>query len=954
MRGVLVLIGLLIGLVVAFLAAWPQLVEVPALREQIAALIKELVGSELRLEGAVRLELLPRPRVTIERAVIGDRVAVGPGPRFSADRIDIDLAVLPLLTGRLEPRGLQLVRPTLILADPVAAAPARLLAVLITGPAAKVDRVDMVDGSVELSGAPPLTVDAIDLDLVRDATGALSIEASMAAAGEPLRVKAQGGPLVLDQPMPLTLAAEAGPEAEATSLSFSGHLRVSRDGTSAEGRVGVDAGHGRLPGWLGGEPWPAAALQGRLSADAQSLRLAELVLTLPEGELHGAATVALDRAMPLELTLSGTSLEMSPGMIRSLDRIVGAAGQGQAGAGTVRVDIASLVWGGGQVRRLAVEAAWSTDDLDVRKVDAVLPGQTALNWRGSGPRPPGSPLDGTLAVQSGDLRGLLAWLGSDPASLPRGGLTSLDLTAQASAGRDRLALANLAARLDASTLAGSAVVDTGARPRIDLDLRIDRLNTALYAPWPEAWPRWRPTLEALDGSLALRVDQISHDVLRGRELLLQGTLDAGRLDLTALRLADLAGASVDLAGVVDLPLAAWDVSGSMALARTAPLQRLLGIAAPLALDRFAPLRLAASSRREAGVTTADLSLAGTGVNASLRGRLAGDPGDGALALTVAADVAETADVLAALGWPAPPEAPGFGRLSTEVTLSREDGPVLARIAAAVGADRLQGEVTIATDGARPRLAGSLELAGLDAGLSSAVYRTLAIPLRFPPGDPWLWPGVWPGQPMSWRWLNAVDLELKVSASRLTDGAEEIGDAGFTVELADGDLDLRDLSLPLAGGLLSGTATLEGRGDLAVLGAELRLEDARVEELAMSAAAGSAIAGELDLHASLLGEGRSIADIVRTLSGEGRLALPRSNLPDLGLEGLSLDGAFTLESGVLAAPLKLSYPGGQGSLDLRLDLPAWILSATLELAGMRRNFIGPPGRIAPAGSDTPAP
>ena len=58
--------------------------------------------------------------------------------------------------------------------------------------------------------------------------------------------------------------------------------------------------------------------------------------------------------------------------------------------------------------------------------------------------------------------------------------------------------------------------------------------------------------------------------------------------------------------------------------------------------------------------------------------------------------------------------------------------------------------------------------------------------------------------------------------------------------------------------------------------------------------------------------------------------------------------------MLAAPLGLRYPGGQGSLDLRLDLPAWILSATLELAGMRRNFIGPPGRIAPAGSDTPAP
>jgi AsmA protein len=421
-----------------------------------------------------------------------------------------------------------------------------------------------------------------------------------------------------------------------------------------------------------------------------------------------------------------------------------------------------------------------------------------------------------------------------------------------------------------------------------------------------------------------------------------------------LRLADLAGASVDLAGVLDLPLAAWDVSGNMVLARTGPVQRLLGIEAPLALDRFAPLRLTASSRREAGVTNADLTLSGTGVRASVRGRLDGDPGDGTLALTVAADVAETRDFLEALGWPAPPDAPSFGRLSTEVSLSREDGPVLVRIAAAVGGDSLQGEATVATDGARPRIAGSLELVGFDAGLFTAGYHTLAIPLGFPRGDPWLWPGVWPDQPMSWSWLNAADVELKVAARQRSDGAAEISHAGFTVELAKGDLGLREVSLPLAGGVLSGTATLEGRGNSAILGAELRLENARIESLAMSAAAGSAITGELDLHASLLGEGRSIADMVRTLSGEGGLALPRSNLPDLGLDDLSLNGAFTLASGVLAAPLELHYPGGQGSLDFRLDLPAWILSATLELAGVRRDFLGPPGRIAPVATGSSAP
>ncbi len=118
MRGFLALTGILVALVVAFLVAWPRLVDVPALRGEMARLLREVGGDELRIDGAMRLELLPLPRVAIERAVIGDRIAAGPGTRFTADRIDVELAPWPLLTGRIEPIGLQLVRPRLELTGP--------------------------------------------------------------------------------------------------------------------------------------------------------------------------------------------------------------------------------------------------------------------------------------------------------------------------------------------------------------------------------------------------------------------------------------------------------------------------------------------------------------------------------------------------------------------------------------------------------------------------------------------------------------------------------------------------------------------------------------------------------------------------------------------------------------------------------------------------------------------
>ena len=155
-------------------------------------------------------------------------------------------------------------------------------------------------------------------------------------------------------------------------------------------------------------------------------------------------------------------------------------------------------------------------------------------------------------------------------------------------------------------------------------------------------------------------------------------------------------------------------------------------------------------------------------------------------------------------------------------------------------------------------------------------------------------------------------------------------------------------------LLSGSATLEGRTDHVILGTQLRLEHAGIESLAKASAMGSAISGQLDLQASLVGEGRSIADIVGTLEGDGRLAMPDAGLPDLGLDGLSLDGAFALNGGILTTSgLGLDYPGGRADLDLRLDLLAWILDATLELGGRQQRFVGPPGRIA-AVADGPAP
>ena len=224
LRGFLVLFGLLLAALVAFVVAWPRLVDESALRAELARLLAEAGGAELRIDGAVRLEILPLPRLAIERAVLGSRAEPSAETRFTADRIDVELAPLALLAGRLEPRGLQLVRPHLALPDSVAALLPALLRGLTRGELADIGRVQIVDGMLVQGGGkgrlPP--VDAIDLRGKRDAMGVFQVDLAAAVAGDPVRLTLKGEPLAPDVPMHLEVRLEAGPRASPATLEFAG------------------------------------------------------------------------------------------------------------------------------------------------------------------------------------------------------------------------------------------------------------------------------------------------------------------------------------------------------------------------------------------------------------------------------------------------------------------------------------------------------------------------------------------------------------------------------------------------------------------------------------------------------------------------------------------------------------------------------------------------------------
>ena len=531
MRGVLVLAGILVALIVAFLVAWPRLVDVPGLRGELARLLHETGGSNLRIDGAVRLELLPLPRVAIERAVIGDRIEVGPGPRFAADRIDVELAPLALLAGRIEPRGLQLVRPRLELTDLSAPLGGALVRALSSGPLAGVRRIDIVDGALRIAVREgsiwPGQYDSVDLMAIREGERAFRVDGSAAVAGEPLRLGLRGEPLAADEPVSLTLRVESGPRTAPAVLEFGGQLTPGPSGPDLGGKLQLSAEQGQLPRWLAADVALSGRAEARLTASPQRVELVDLVVSLAEGQLHGAATLDLAERPTFDLSLDGIGLTATPALIDAGQRLLAAARSRPNLSGRARLQLASLTWRGAPVRRLRVEAGLSAGGSpELHRLDAILPGQAVLSWTAL-PVPAEDILSGQLSLQAGELRPLLTWLGIVETDLPTGGLTSLDLTADATVGPDRFSLRRLRARLDASEIEGSLAFVGSPRPRLDLALVADRLNTALYGAPPPAWVDWQTRLEALDGTIDIAVDQLSHDILRGQGLRLRAALDGG-------------------------------------------------------------------------------------------------------------------------------------------------------------------------------------------------------------------------------------------------------------------------------------------------------------------------------------------------------------------------------------------------------------------------------------------
>ena len=535
-----------------------------ARKPEIAAAIGALIGRDVEIRGPLTLALAWPLRLRAADL----RIAGG----AQAAAVELHVSPPALAIGDIAIEGAHIVEPALT-AEPGATLDPATAANALAAAFAAADslrRLSAVGGRIDYGAGDVME---FDLDLTAEASGdAWLAEGAALWRGIPFE-----GAVRVERPdAGGSAAVRARLESGAASLRFEGAFEGAAPRNGPVNRLGPADRLG-LAGRLvfRGEAQDAAALLGaaatggrmafapadgvRLEADAhiryEDGAFAAEDATLRLGRASASGSLALTPGAPprIELALSGGRLD--------LDALIEDSGASWSGGaedlrfpalgfrGRIGAAFDAVAWRGRIARQAALDIELAENGAVLHRLSGALPGGSEAVL--SGRLPAGAddpPFDGRVEVASDNLRTLLERFGVGTAEVPADRLRRLDLAASVAGGPRSGEIADIAARLDTVTVAGSASWGFASRPVFALALHVDRLDVDAYLP-PDGLARVAEGAPPFDAQLALEFDALSAGGAAMRDVTIDAALDGGAFTLREGRIGDLAGARISATGV---------------------------------------------------------------------------------------------------------------------------------------------------------------------------------------------------------------------------------------------------------------------------------------------------------------------------------------------------------------------------------------------------------------------
>jgi hypothetical protein len=908
------LVYAIIALVVVGIAAvliGPSFVNWTAYKGDIARRLSETTGHEVVIRGEVGVDMLPRPRVSVEDVRVAN-VADGTAEnlaRVAAIRVDVRFA--PLLQGDVRLARVTLVEPRLSLErltdggwnwrkaarqinDASGTPDARPL-----GANVRVETIHIDNGEVvyrDQRHGRTVTLERVNGRVTADgARGPFDATGSFVWRNTKVRGSARAGRFgarggtpfaVTLHPQGATGKADIGVSgtlSETAPIRANAELNVSGNrGARLLQAMGVPA---RLSATMRERSYSANA---KLAVDGRVIDASALDVTIGDVGLSGDLTLTAGPPMRIDgdINLQRVNLDR---FVHAPDtgKITGKQAVGGDGKldlhlprrvrGAITVTASALVYREQVIRQSRIALQLNDEQVRLTDARALLPGGSEVRLSGDVSAPDGTPrFAGRIEAESNNLRSVFDWLGVRVRNVSQDRLRRLDLTAKLRVQPGRLTFSEMDLGVDTLTVRGGLVVVPSARPGLGVGVRVDRLDLDSYWRTAEARPRDEPSadggnlprrraiLDRFDANFDVRVGTLIAGGRHLQEARVKGALRQGTLTLETLRAEAVAGGPLRVDGRIEKVTAAKPTFD-------------LNVAWQDVRPRAATTWLDVHPGVPAGWPAVSVSGQVSGTPANLRVNLALQALDGLMTangkVTPGTDgPLPGADLRVALQHDSlrqllgaftklPPVASDPGAVDLSAGVRSTDAGIEARnLKGTLGDVKLSGGAKIQLADPRPHLALTLDTGTIPLSVFAPAS---------PAGDADNDAGDWSAAPLGLSVLRRVDgnLALRADALRL-DGLAPVKNARIAATLTEGALTLNKAAGRWGGGSARLTGTLNAAATPTL---EATIDLADVDAAAVQPAiAGVQLGGPISVNGMLSARGRSERALIETLTGEGHI------------------------------------------------------------------------------------
>ncbi len=601
MKKLAAIFGALVTLVIAGALIAPFFIDLNDYKPEIAEQAKAATGRDLAIDGDISLSLLPMPRISVAGVRFGNAPGTTQPDMLTLQSISVKVALMPLLSGDIQVKEVVLRQPNILLeklpdgtGNWVLAAQVALTEKTESSGGGGLNLAiesAVVEGGTLIYRDPSAgieqKVENINAKLKLDSLeGPFDADGGLIFMGIPLGFSVRTARIDLARPITLDVALKVS-EADA-DLGFSGVIdaaaagdpaspfatgKITAKGTSLAKLLGEMPGGSadNLPPLAGG----AFSLEGNVKAGRSSATIEDLTANL--GDLTAKAGLVAnfepDLAFRAKVAIGRLDLDqlLGPPAPASSPAAAGLPSGFSLPSGIdIAADIAvqQIAYRGQAIDDARLSFHLAEGLLQITEAAGKLPGSSAAELSGTLSAEGGQPnFIGGVKLDSDNLRALIeAFQPGVLASIPADRLRLLAFTSRLAYSPARAELADIAATLDQSQLAGGIVLALPdgvqrTKPGFGIGLSVDKINLDGYLPRTseptvqESKSNANPLLALaplaeLEANIELRAGALTLNEQQVNGLHLLAAIGGGAVEIKNLSVKDFLGGKGNIAGTL--------------------------------------------------------------------------------------------------------------------------------------------------------------------------------------------------------------------------------------------------------------------------------------------------------------------------------------------------------------------------------------------------------------------